>query len=72
MFFSSGEREANRPFNRPFKGLTSTSILMRVILWKGSSRKDMKGSLWQRGDSCRRPITPANCALFFLRSQTTR
>lgn len=45
---------------------------MRVILWKGSSRKDMKGSRWQRGDSCRRATTRANCALVFLRSQTTR
>lgn len=26
--------------------LTSMSILMRVIRWKGSSKKDMKGSRW--------------------------
>lgn len=46
--------------------LTSTSILMRVIRWKGNSKKDMKGSLWHCGDSWRRLMTAAKCALFFL------
>ena len=51
--------------------LTSMSILMRVIRWKGSSRKDMKGSRWHRGDSCRRVMTSANWALVFLRTGTS-
>lgn len=46
--------------------LTSTSIFMRVIRWKGSSKKDMKGSRWHCGDSWRRVMTAANWALFFL------
>lgn len=44
------------------------SILIRVILWKGSSKKDMKGSRWHWGDSWRRVITAANCPLFFLQT----
>lgn len=46
--------------------LTSMSILMRVIRWKGSSRKEMKGSRWHWGSSWRRLMTVANCSLVFL------
>lgn len=48
-------------------GPTSMSILMRVIRWKGSNRKDMKGSRWHSGDSCSRVITAANWVLLCLR-----
>ena len=44
----------------PILQLTSISILILVMRWKGSSRKDMKGSLWHLVDSCRRRRTPAN------------
>lgn len=50
---------------------TSVRILMRVIRWKGSSRKEEKGRRWHLGDSCRRAITPAKLELLCLWEKMT-
>lgn len=40
-----------------FSSCTSTSILRRVILWKGRMRKEVRGNRWQMGSSSRRAKT---------------